>query len=161
MDPMVELAGATAAALVEAIVKKDNWISAKQAVVALWSRHGAKKVEFVDANLADTEAQLASAGTGLADVQAELTGTWTNNLKALLRERPEAADELRQVLALLTPPDADPGAPKPDKLIQQTGTASGGGIVNQIGEFIGGSGAVTFTIGTGVPPQSPPPAVEA
>ena len=161
MEPLMELAGATAAALVEAIAKKETWSSARRAVVALFSRHDAQRAELIDKDLNYAEAQMAAAGSdGLATIQPILTGMWTGQFNMLLQDRPQAAEELKKLLALLTP-DADPGAPKPNKMIQQTATASGGGIVNQVGEFTGGAGGVTFTIGAGVPAQSPPPVAEA
>ncbi|KUJ37783.1 hypothetical protein AB0N87_36155 [Streptomyces sp. NPDC093228] len=95
MDPIALAAGT---ALVSAIAA-DAWQGARTGMVALWRRVRPEQAEAVDAELAETRAQvLAARQTGEADTEQALVADWQMRIQALLRSNPAVADELRQLL---------------------------------------------------------------
>ncbi|MCX5097574.1 hypothetical protein OOK36_55040 [Streptomyces sp. NBC_00365] len=95
MDPIALAAGT---ALVSAIAA-DAWQGARAGLVAVWRRVRPEQAEAVDAELAETRAQvLAAREAGAADTEQALVADWQLRIQALLRANPAVADELRHLL---------------------------------------------------------------
>ncbi|MFH8987472.1 hypothetical protein [Streptomyces sp. NPDC017940] len=110
---LAALAAAGATALVQSMVG-DGWTAARERVVGFFSRRraaGAAGGEgAVAGELDEAREELVAARDGddpdaAADVQAE----WRNRLRRTLRADPEAAAELRALLAELAPADGTEG----------------------------------------------------
>ncbi|MFH8793208.1 hypothetical protein [Streptomyces sp. NPDC017941] len=109
---LAALAAAGATALVQSMVG-DGWTAARERVVGFFSRRRAAGGEgAVAGELDEAREELVAARDGddpdaAADVQAE----WRNRLRRTLRADPEAAAELRALLAELAPADGteEPG----------------------------------------------------
>ncbi|WP_369258909.1 hypothetical protein [Streptomyces sp. R35] len=95
MDPIALAAGT---ALVGAMAN-DAWQGARSAMTELWRRMRPEQADAVDAELAETRAQVLSAReVGERETEQALTADWQLRLQALLRAHPEVADELRNLL---------------------------------------------------------------
>ncbi|WP_030564612.1 hypothetical protein [Streptomyces aureocirculatus] len=113
---LAALAAAGATALVQSMVG-DGWTAARERVVGFFSRRGAAGAaggedaiageldEAREELVAARDADDPDAAAAAADVQAE----WRNQLRRTLRADPEAAAELRALLAELAPADGAEG----------------------------------------------------
>ncbi|MER7576513.1 hypothetical protein [Streptomyces sp. NPDC126514] len=101
MDPIALAAGT---ALVGALAN-DAWQGARTGMMALWRRVRPEQAEAVDAELAETRAQvLAARAAGESETEQALAADWQLRLQALLRANPSVAAELRSLLdTRLTP----------------------------------------------------------
>jgi hypothetical protein len=101
-DPMlakelVVLAGTSAATLVAAMTT-DAWQSARSAVARVFGRSGELRQSAVEVQL-DRHAELVAQAADPDDARLGLVGVWQLELEALLDRHPEAADDLRALLA--------------------------------------------------------------
>ncbi|MER5830691.1 hypothetical protein ABT116_07605 [Streptomyces sp. NPDC002130] len=80
------------------------WESAREGLVSLWQRFQPDRAEAVGGELEATREDLLLARrTGDDDTESELTAEWQARVRRLLVARPEVADELRRILAELSP----------------------------------------------------------
>lgn len=101
---LTALATAGATALVQQMAT-DGWAQVRDRVAAFFARRAGDDAVAGELDLAREElraAQAAGDDEAAADVQAE----WRNRLRRALRADPELADELRSLLAELTPEPA-------------------------------------------------------
>ncbi|MEU9397625.1 hypothetical protein AB0D86_47615 [Streptomyces sp. NPDC048324] len=101
MDPIALAAGTT---LVGAMAN-DAWQGARSAMTALWRRVRPEQADAIDAELAETRAQILSArAAGELEIEQVLAADWQLRLQALVRTNPTVADELQNLLdTRLTP----------------------------------------------------------
>jgi hypothetical protein len=130
MDPIALAAGT---ALVGAIAT-DAWQGARTGLVAVWHRVRPEQAEAVDAELAETRAQvLAARQAGETDTEQTLVADWQLRIQALLRANPAVADELRRLLdTQLAPALGAEERSRIGKLVMKA-EATGGGRVYQAG----------------------------
>ena len=84
------------------------WESAREGLVSLWQRFQPDRAEAVGGELEATREDLLLAQrTGDADTESELTAEWQAKVRRLLIARPEVAEELRRILAELSPQPAE------------------------------------------------------
>ncbi|MDT9687789.1 hypothetical protein Q5762_05375 [Streptomyces sp. P9(2023)] len=103
---LVALATAGATALVQQMVG-DGWGSARTRVAAFFARRFGADEESVGAELEIAREELLDAERSddeqaASDARAEALAEWRARMRRSLRDDPEAADELRQILAELT-----------------------------------------------------------
>lgn len=136
MDPvLVKLAMSAGGILVKAITT-DGYELVRKAVLKLWRRHEPERAEMIEQTLATTQAELAEAPEAeAAQVAQEFDAEWLAYFRALLRNHPEAADDVRAMVEELTPLIAgDAGQNARD--ITQTAHVRGG-ISIQAGNSVG------------------------
>ncbi|MGW2722366.1 hypothetical protein [Streptomyces sp. NPDC001492] len=130
MDPIALAAGT---ALVGAMAN-DAWQGARTAVTALWRRVRPEQADAVDAELAETRAQLLSArGAGELETEQALAADWQLRLQALLRADPAVADELRNLLDTRLTPLLAPDERSQVGFLVMKAEAHGSGRVYQAG----------------------------
>ncbi|MFD8597573.1 hypothetical protein ACFV1L_21480 [Kitasatospora sp. NPDC059646] len=130
MDPeIVALAGTAATTLIGAFTT-DLWQRATDGIAALWRRCQPERADAVAAEAAATREELANAA-GDPEVAEELRAEWQGRIRRLLASDPAAADQVRALLAELTP-----DAPQPAGGVQQQATASGSARIYQAGGSI-------------------------
>ncbi|MEU5382014.1 hypothetical protein ACWDWT_42655 [Streptomyces sp. NPDC003343] len=130
MDPIALAAGT---ALVSAIAT-DAWQGARTGLVSVWRLVRPEQAEAVEAELAETRAQVLSARqAGEADTEQTLVADWQLRIQALLRANPVVADELRRLLNTQLVPAL--GAEEQSRIgsLMMRAEASGGGRVYQAG----------------------------
>ncbi|MCX4823781.1 hypothetical protein OG883_28690 [Streptomyces sp. NBC_01142] len=126
---MIDLARAAGTAVVT-LMATDAWERTRDGVVALWRRASPSRADGVEEELeAARDDLLAARESGDDLTERELREAWTGRVRRLLRERPEVASELRQILAELDPELQD-GAPR---TVQMRAEASGSARVYQAG----------------------------
>ncbi|MGW7552997.1 hypothetical protein [Streptomyces rimosus] len=141
---LTALATAGATALVQQMVT-EGWTQARQRVAAFFSRRrdgGEEEALEGELEVSRTELLAAQRGgdeAGEADVQAE----WRVRLRRALRDDPAAAEELRRLLAELSP-DTEPGITVRDVHNTMTGGAHQGtviqaGVIARVDQSGGGS----------------------
>src|SRR5690349_3273630 len=89
---LMTLASNAASALVGAMVK-DGWEALRAGVARLLGRGDERAEQLALESLDEDAAALTS------ETERDVTAAWTGRLRDLLRARPEAADELRALLA--------------------------------------------------------------
>ncbi|MEU3921616.1 hypothetical protein [Streptomyces sp. NPDC029004] len=94
-DPLTTLA-LTGAHTIVAAMATNAWESAQAAAARLFHRRG-HALEAVEAQLAG-DAALVEEDEDADTVRGELVGPWRRRLAALLREHPEAEDDLRAMV---------------------------------------------------------------
>ncbi|MGW6742938.1 hypothetical protein ACWGDX_19815 [Streptomyces sp. NPDC055025] len=126
---LVTLAMAGATALVQQMTT-DGWTRARVRMVGFFAGRGQASPESIEAELDTARAELTAAERDGDEQTAEdLRVEWRNRLRRTLRADPEAAAELRALVAELTPP-------LPAQQVRDVyNTISGGqyGMVIQIG----------------------------
>lgn len=126
---MIDLARAAGTTVVT-LMATDAWERTRDGVVALWRRVSPSRADGVENELEAARDDLLTARENGDDLtEQELREEWTGRVRRLLRERPEVASELRQILAELDPEVQD-GAPR---TLQIRAEASGRGRVYQAG----------------------------
>ncbi|MFJ1601166.1 hypothetical protein [Streptomyces sp. NPDC088261] len=112
---LLALATAGATALVQQMAT-DGWTSVRDRVTGFLAGRGAATAEAVEADLESGRAELAAAqgtdgGETAAGTAEDLRTEWRNRLRRTLLADPEAAAELRALLAELDAgrPDRQPG----------------------------------------------------
>ncbi|MFB7086709.1 hypothetical protein [Streptomyces sp. NPDC056296] len=100
MDPyLLTLAGTAGTSLV-ALLVGEGWQQTRDGVVTVWRRFRPQAAEEVERELeASRTAALDAADTDGSDPAGRLEGQWVGRFAALLGEHPEAADELRDLVA--------------------------------------------------------------
>ncbi|MGA4837845.1 hypothetical protein [Streptomyces sp. G45] len=124
---MDQVAMAAGSALVGAMAT-DAWQQVRDAMADLWRRVRSEPEPIGD-DLGELRAQLRAAAHDPATVRA-LEGAWQLRLQALLREHPEAAGELRQLLDDLLAPALGADRRAQVYAVFQTSTVHGGINVN-------------------------------
>ncbi|RLK54133.1 hypothetical protein [Actinokineospora cianjurensis] len=101
LEELAALAAAGGTALVEAAAT-DAWETTKQRIAAVLGGGDSRKVELAETRMESTRAELASlTGADLDQARAAHATVWTTRLRDAIEERPEAADDLREVLVAL------------------------------------------------------------
>ncbi|MFI5694086.1 hypothetical protein ACIA58_19725 [Kribbella sp. NPDC051586] len=101
-DALVTLAAAGGAAVVGAMAT-DAWRATRDGVARLFGRRGKKERDAVLAELERDADRLADADVNDHEtLQRELVERWRDRLSELLGAEPEAADELKELLAQST-----------------------------------------------------------
>jgi hypothetical protein len=128
VDPEItQLASAAATQLVQ-LLTTEGWQQVKDRLASLWRRAQPDRADAVAVEIGVTRDDLLAAQQGCDDeAAAELRAEWQGRLRRLLGAHPEAARELRELLAELTP-DAS-AVPS----VTQHAVASGNAKVYQAG----------------------------
>ncbi|MEU9163904.1 hypothetical protein AB0D29_26995 [Streptomyces sp. NPDC048424] len=104
-DPMTVLA-MTGATTVVAAMATSAWEGTRERVVELFHRRGDERSTALQAQL-DGDAELVAGESDDTDgVRDDLVRPWARRIGALLREHPEAADELRTLIEEVSVPPA-------------------------------------------------------
>ncbi|MGX9889019.1 hypothetical protein [Streptomyces sp. NPDC002276] len=131
MGPEIAELASSAGTTMVTLMAGQAWESARDGMVALWQRFQPARAEAVGGELEATREDLLLArAAGDTDTEAELTAEWQARLRRLLLARPEVADELRRILAELSP---GPPEPRPSVEVRLRAEASGSGRVYQAG----------------------------
>jgi hypothetical protein len=131
MGPEIADLARTAGTTMVTLMAGQAWESARDGMVALWQRFQPARAEAVGSELEATREDLLLAReTGDADTEAELTAEWQARVRRLLLTQPEVADELRRILAEVSPalPEQRPSAD-----VRLRAEVSGSGRVYQAG----------------------------
>jgi len=133
VDPELTALTSTAAATVVKLLTTAAWERATGAVGGLWRRVHPERAQTVQAELADSRAEvLAARQAGDEQVEQALVGEWQGRLRRLVAADPWLADELRRVVAELRAALADADTPQGTTITMQA-TAFGASRVNQAG----------------------------
>jgi len=97
VEALVALAGAGGTALVGAMAT-DAWNSTRFGVARLFGRGGTAQQTAIEAQL-DVNAALVAQADDPDEVRRSLVPVWRLQLETLLRQHPEAEDELRVLVA--------------------------------------------------------------
>ncbi|MEV6260994.1 hypothetical protein AB0M42_09620 [Streptomyces sp. NPDC051784] len=126
---LIELARAAGASVVT-LMATDAWERTRDGLVSLFSRSGsASRAEGVQGELdAARDDLLTARETGDDLTERELRDAWSGRMRRLLVERPDLAEDLREMLAEL-----DPGAKGAPHSVHLRAEASGSGRVYQAG----------------------------
>ena len=111
MDPELTALTSTAATTVVQLLATAAWEQATTAVGGLWRRVHPERAQTVQAELADSRAEvLAAREVGDEQVEHALVGEWQGRLRRLVVADPRLVDDLRRVVAELRSAlaDADP-----------------------------------------------------
>ncbi|MER6731925.1 hypothetical protein [Streptomyces puniciscabiei] len=102
MDPyLATLAGEAGTAFV-ALLVGEGWQRAREGVVAVWRRYRPQDAEDVSRELESSRRTLLTAArSGDTRVADDTARSWGQQVAGLLGEHPDAADELRELLARL------------------------------------------------------------
>ncbi|MFI2717934.1 hypothetical protein ACH5AI_16510 [Streptomyces collinus] len=131
MGPEIAELARTAGTTMVTLMAGQAWESAREGLVSLWQRFQPDRAEAVGGELEATRDDLLLAQrTGDADTESELTAEWQARVRRLLVARPEVADELRRILAELSPQPAQ--APSVVE-VRLRAEVSGSGRVYQAG----------------------------
>ncbi|MER7480964.1 hypothetical protein ABTX60_25550 [Streptomyces sp. NPDC126510] len=131
MGPEIAELARTAGTTMVTLMAGQAWESAREGLVSLWQRFQPDRAEAVGGELeASREDLLLAQRTGDADTESELTAEWQARVRRLLIARPEVADELRRILAELSPGAAEAHSVTDIRLRAE---ASGSGRVYQAG----------------------------
>ncbi|NUP22526.1 MAG: hypothetical protein HOZ81_42005 [Streptomyces sp.] len=131
MGPEIAELARTAGTTVVALMAGQAWESARDGVVALWQRFQPARADAVSGELEATRDDLLLARqSGDTDTETELTAEWQARVRRLLLAQPEVADELRRILAELSPELPER---RPSVEIRLNAEASGSGRVYQAG----------------------------
>ena len=108
MGPEIAELARTAGTTMVTLMAGQAWESAREGLVSLWQRFQPDRAEAVCGELEATREDLLLAQrTGDADTESELTAEWQAKVRRLLIARPEVAEELRRILAELSPQPAE------------------------------------------------------
>ncbi|MGA5703318.1 hypothetical protein [Peterkaempfera bronchialis] len=103
----------------------DAWTSAKARITALLGRGRPGRGDSVADELEESQRELIAArDSGDESSVADIEAMWRLRIRQLLREEPEAADEVRALIAEAS------GATRPTTTVQNT--ISGGGFRSQV-----------------------------
>lgn len=131
MGPEIAELARTAGTTMVTLMAGQAWESAREGLVSLWQRFQPARAETVGSELEATREDLLLAReSGDTDTEAELTGEWQARVRRLLLAQPEVADELRRILAELSPELPDQ---RPSVDVRLRAEVSGSGRVYQAG----------------------------
>ena len=105
MGPELVALASTAASTLVAAMTTDVWRLVRSRLGRLLGR-GDPRGESAVLEAMDEDARAVADAGGESGVAGELTGQWTGRLRDLLRMDPEAAEQLRELVAELTAPGA-------------------------------------------------------
>ncbi|MEV0554153.1 MULTISPECIES: hypothetical protein [unclassified Streptomyces] len=131
MGPEIADLARTVGTTMVTLMATQTWESARDGLVAVWQRFQPDRAESVGGELEATREDLLLAQqSGDTDTEAELTAEWQARVRRLLVARPEVADELRHILAELSPqlPEQSPSVE-----VRLRAEVSGSGRVYQAG----------------------------
>jgi hypothetical protein len=133
VDPeLVELTS-TAAKTVVTLLVTESWTRVTSAVGALWRRVHPDRAETVEAELAETRAELLTAReTGDEQAEVALAQEWQGRIRRLIAADPDAIEELRALVAELGAGQGDTGASQAGR-VDMRARATGHGRVYQAG----------------------------
>jgi hypothetical protein len=132
MDPGIADLARTAGATMVTLMTTQAWETARDGLVGFWRRIQPDRAEAVGSDLEVARDDLLLARqSGDPDTEAELTAEWQGRMRRLLLARPEVAEELRRVLAELSPESADRQRAAAD--VRLSAEVSGSGRVYQAG----------------------------
>ncbi|NEA41142.1 hypothetical protein G3I76_19995 [Streptomyces sp. SID11233] len=130
-DVAVELARTAGVTLVGAMAS-DAWGCARDGFITLWRRVHPERAETLAAELDAARADLlASRENGDELSEAELRAEWQGRVRRLLRDRPDIAAALRELLDELRPESSRGSADVGE--VRMSGRATGKGRVYQAG----------------------------
>jgi hypothetical protein len=113
----------TAATTVVQLLATAAWEQATSAVGGLWRRVHPERAETVQAELADSRAEVVAARqVGNEQVEQDLVAEWHGRLRRLMADDPQLADELRWVVAELGSALADADSPRSATITVQATT---------------------------------------
>ncbi|MGV9787858.1 hypothetical protein [Streptomyces sp. NPDC003435] len=128
MDPELAALAATAGTTLVSSLTTEAWQRARDGIASLWRSSQPERADAITAEVDTTRVDLMAAqGGGDAGTPAELGAEWQGRIRRLLVAHPEAADDLRSLLAELTP------AASVTPSVTQHATASGQGRIYQAG----------------------------
>ena len=128
MDPEITQLASTAATTLVQLLTTEGWQRAKERFASLWRRGQPERADAVAAEIEVTRDDLLAAQRGDdGEAAAELRVEWQGRFRRLLGALPETAEDLRELLAELTP---DPPAVTS---VTQHAVASGNAQVFQAG----------------------------
>ncbi|KOG32406.1 hypothetical protein [Streptomyces resistomycificus] len=131
MGPEIAELARTAGTTMVTLMAGQAWESARDGLVSLWQRFQPGRAEVVGSELEATREDLLLAReSGDTGTEAELTDEWQARVRRLLLAQPEVADELRRILAELSPelPERQPSVD-----VRLRAEVSGSGRVYQAG----------------------------
>ncbi|MEV8628376.1 hypothetical protein [Streptomyces sp. NPDC051079] len=120
LEPITELAMSGATAVVAAMATS-AWGGTREAVVRLFRRQEGQTETSIEEQLDSTAARVAGAPDAVV-ARERIIPLWQGELEDLLRRHPEAAEELRGLIAR-----ARAGLPRPEQAPVQNITAHGAG----------------------------------
>jgi hypothetical protein len=133
VDPELTALTSTAATTVVKLLATAAWEQATSAVGRLWRRVHPERAQTVQAELADSRAEvLAARQVGGEQVEQALVGEWQSRLRRLVAADPQLVDELRQVVVELRSALTEVDPPQGSTITMQV-TAFGNSRVNQAG----------------------------
>lgn len=129
MDPDVIALARSASTTLVTLMVTDVWQGTREGIIRLWQRMQPQRAEVVALELETSrEDALAARETQDEETLSELRMQWQGRLRRLLAAQPEAADELRRLLAELAP-----DAATVTQEVTQRATASGNARIYQAG----------------------------
>ncbi len=127
MDPEITALASTAGTALVTLLATDGWERVKGALVSLWRRTQPERAEDMASALDATHEDLLTARrNGDADTADELGVEWQGRIRRLIAAHPQAAADLRALLAEFPVTPAVP-------TVTQHATASGNARVYQAG----------------------------
>lgn len=115
----------------------DAWAGARGAVVAVWRSFRPEQIGEVERELDATRAEIVAARDAEdIDTEEALTGSWRLRLHQLVRDDPDAVDELRRVLEEELTPLLRPEEQAKVASVVIKGRASGSARLYQAGRDI-------------------------
>lgn len=131
MGPEIAELARTAGTTMVTLMAGQAWESAREGLVSLWQRFQPDRAEAVGGELEATREDLLLAQrSGDTETESELTAEWQARVRRLLVARPEVADELRRILAELSPALPEP---QPSVDVRLSADVSGSGRIYQAG----------------------------
>ncbi|MFF0430764.1 hypothetical protein ACFYU9_00865 [Streptomyces sp. NPDC004327] len=128
MDAEIATLASTAGTTLVTLLATDAWQSIRDGMTGLWQRVRPDRAPAVSAELESSREDLVRArATGDQETEAEVRAEWQGRIRRLLAAHPELAEDLRTLLA-----DVSPGAPAVPQVTQHA-TASGRSRVYQAG----------------------------
>ena len=127
MDPEIAGLAGTAATTLVTLLTTEGWQRVRERFASLWRHAQPERAEIIAGELeASRDDLLAAQCEDDSQAEAELAAEWQGRFRRLLAAHPEAADQLRVLLAELAPETPAPS-------VTQHATASGNARVYQAG----------------------------
>lgn len=128
MDSEIAGLAGTAATTLVTLLTTEGWQRAKEQFASLWRRIQPERAEAVTGELEATRDDLLRAqGDGDSRTEAELAAEWQGRIRRLLAAYPDAASQLRALLAELS------AQVPPGPAVRQQAIASGNARIYQAG----------------------------
>ncbi|MFF0571998.1 hypothetical protein ACFYT7_30780 [Streptomyces sp. NPDC004041] len=124
MNPELAALAQSAGATLVGLMATDAWERTRDGIVTLWQRARPERADAVAVELTSTREDLASDSSA----EGELAAEWQGRIRRLLTERPQVAEELRELLDELAPGALTAAAP-----VVQRASADGHSRIYQAG----------------------------